>query len=49
MPAESRRALAEEMRPLLDRFADLWLQRSRSGGLEDGLARFKRMLAALEE
>jgi hypothetical protein len=44
----SRRALAEEMRPLLDRFADLWVQRSRPGGLEDGLARFKRTLDALE-
>ena len=49
LPASSRRALAEELRPLLDRFADLWLQRSRPGGLEDGLARFQRTLAALEE
>lgn len=45
----SRRALAEEMRPLLDRMADLWVQRSRPGGLEDGLERFRLMLAALEE
>jgi hypothetical protein len=44
----SRRALAEEMRPLLDRFSKLWLQRSRPGGLQDGLARFKRTLDALE-
>jgi hypothetical protein len=49
MNAASRRALAEEMRPLLDRFSALWVQRTRPGGLEDGLARFKRMLAALEE
>ena len=48
IPAASRHALAEEMRPLLDRFADLWVQRSRPGGLEDGLARFRRMLAELE-
>ena len=44
----SRRALAEELRPLIDRHAELWLQRSRPGGLEDGLSRFKAMLAALE-
>ena len=49
MNVASRRALAEEMRPLLDRFSEIWVQRSRPGGLEDGLARFKRMLAALEE
>jgi hypothetical protein len=49
IPAATRRALADEMRPLLDRFADIWLQRSRAGGLEDGLARFRRMLAALEQ
>lgn len=48
VPAASRRALAEEMRPLLDRFEQLWLQRSRPGGLQDGLARFKRTLDALE-
>jgi hypothetical protein len=44
----TRHALAEEMTPLLERFGDLWLQRSRPGGLEDGLARFKRTLDALE-
>jgi hexosaminidase len=44
----SRRALAEELRPLIDRHAELWLQRSRPGGLKDGLSRFKAMLAALE-
>ena len=44
----TRRVLAEEMRPLLDRHAQLWLQRSRPGGLEDGLARFQRTLSALE-
>ncbi len=49
LPAASRRALAAEMRPLLDRYAELWLQRSRPGGLEDSLARFRRTLAALEE
>jgi hypothetical protein len=48
VPAASRHALAEEMRPLLDRFEQLWLQRSRPGGLQDGLARFKRTLDALE-
>jgi hypothetical protein len=48
MSPASRKALAEEMRPLLDRFGQIWLQRSRPGGLEDGLSRFKRMLDALE-
>ncbi len=48
MSAVSRRAFTEEMRPLLDRFRDLWVKRSRPGGLEDGLSRFKRMLDALE-
>jgi hypothetical protein len=48
IPEPTRRALAAEMRPLLDRHAELWLQRSRPGGLEDGLARFKRTLDALE-
>jgi hypothetical protein len=47
LPEASRHALAEEMRPLLDRFKGLWLQRSRPGGLEDGLARFQRTLDAL--
>jgi hexosaminidase len=49
IPEATRRALAKEMRPLLDRHAELWLQRSRPGGLEDGLARFKRTLDALEQ
>lgn len=44
-----RHALAAEMEPLLERFVDLWLQRSRPGGLDDALARFRRTLGALEE
>lgn len=45
---EVRNALAEELRPLIDAHASLWLQRSRPGGLEDGLARFRNTLARLE-
>ena len=48
LPSQVRRALAEELRPLIDTHANLWLQRSRPGGLEDGLARFRNTLARLE-
>lgn len=48
LPPQVRGALAEEMRPLIDAHAERWLQRSRPGGLEDGLARFRNTLARLE-
>lgn len=48
LPLEARRRLAQELRPLIDRQRSLWLQRSRSGGLEDSVGRLEAMLAALE-
>lgn len=48
LPFEARRRLAQELRPLIDQQRSLWLQRSRSGGLEDSAGRFEAMLAALD-
>ncbi len=48
LDARTRHALAGELRPLLDRHAELWLRRSRPGGLPEALSRFRTTLAALE-
>ncbi|HXF60653.1 MAG TPA: glycoside hydrolase family 20 zincin-like fold domain-containing protein [Caldilineaceae bacterium] len=45
---EARRQLAAELRPLIERYRAIWLQRSRPGGLADSAARLERTLAALE-
>ncbi len=46
--ARVRHALADELRPLIDRHAHLWLSRSRPGGLTEGLERLQMTLAELE-
>ncbi len=48
LPADIRQPLADELRDLIDRYRELWLQRCRPGGLEDSVGRLERMLAALE-
>lgn len=47
LPAEVRHALADELRPLLPEFRQLWLARNRSGGLKDSAGRFENLLAVL--
>lgn len=49
LAARTRHSLADELRPLLEQHADLWLRRSRPGGLPEALSRFQATLAALEE
>jgi hypothetical protein len=49
LPPKSRAALAEELRPLIERHREIWLQRNRPGGLDDSVARLERTLALLAE
>ena len=42
-----RSTLAGELAPLISRHRELWLQRSRPGGLQDSAGRLERMLARL--
>ena len=47
--AATRHRLAGDLRGLIDRHRELWLQRSRPGGLADALSRFETTLARLAE
>ena len=47
--AKSRAALADELRPLIERHREIWLRRNRPGGLDDSAARLERTLALLVE
>jgi hypothetical protein len=49
LSTESRAALGEELRPLIERHRELWLRRNRPGGLKDSAARLERTLALLAE
>lgn len=49
LPPEVRAALAEELRPLIERHREIWLQRNRPGGLDDSAARLERTLELLKE
>jgi hypothetical protein len=44
---DKRSPLADELRPLIDRFRNLWLRRSRPGGLSDSAGRLEELLAHL--
>ncbi len=44
IPTEKRRDLASELEPLIQRFQQLWLARSRPGGLKDSAARMRALL-----
>ncbi|MFT3928553.1 MAG: family 20 glycosylhydrolase [Myxococcales bacterium] len=46
-PAHVRAALAQELRPLLERHRRLWLARNRPGGLVDSARRLERVLDEL--
>lgn len=48
LPSQEREALAESLRTLIDRHREVWLRRSRPGGLADSVHWLERMLAALE-
>jgi hypothetical protein len=48
LPAATRTALADQLRPLIDRHRRLWRRRNRSGGLDDSAGRLQRILARLE-
>ena len=48
MPAAARRVLADELRPLIPEFRQVWLERNRSGGLKESAGHFERLLAILE-
>jgi len=48
VPATQRAALAADLRVAVARHRELWLQRSRPGGLADSAARFERVLPLLE-
>ncbi len=49
IPPDVRRRLAQELGPLLERYRELWLARSRPGGLEDSLRWTERLRALLQE
>ena len=46
---KSRAALAEELRPLIERHREIWLRRNRVGGLEDSVGRLEKTLRLLAE
>jgi hypothetical protein len=48
VPAPARRALGAELRAVIDRHRQLWLERSRPGGLERSAGRLAHTLAYLE-
>jgi hexosaminidase len=48
IPAATRAALAEDLRAATARHRELWLRRSRPGGLADSAGRFLRILPLLE-
>ncbi|GAB4562378.1 MAG: hypothetical protein Kow0047_10450 [Anaerolineae bacterium] len=45
IPESTRRALADELRQLIQAYRSVWLQRNRPGGLSDSVARLERLLA----
>ena len=45
--ADTRSALAQELETLIERHRELWLQRSRIGGLDDSCSRLGSMLERL--
>jgi hypothetical protein len=47
-PSSLRSALAQELKPLLERHRALWLARNRPGGLDDSARRLERIFADLE-
>ena len=47
--SESRAALAEELRPLIERHREIWLRRNRPEGLDDSAARLDWTLELLQE
>jgi hexosaminidase len=49
VPAATRRTLAGELDPLIDRHRQLWLARNRPGGLEDSVAMLTRLRATYVE
>lgn len=48
IPAAARHVLADELRPLIPEFRQVWLERNRSGGLKESAGHFERLLAILE-
>jgi hypothetical protein len=48
VPAAVRASLAEELRPLLARYRELWLARNRPGGLDDSAAWLENLLRCYE-
>jgi hypothetical protein len=48
VPAARRHELAAELEPMLTTFRQLWLERSRSGGLKDSVGRLQRILTILQ-
>ncbi len=46
--ARTRAELADELEPLIERYRELWLQRSREGGLDDSCSRLGGMLIRLQ-
>ncbi len=48
LPADIRAGLASTMHELIARYHEIWLRRSRPGGLQDSVARLERALALLE-
>ncbi len=48
VPASVRRHLAERLRPLDERYRELWLRRNRPGGLDDSVAWLQNLCSAYE-
>ncbi|HOE66009.1 MAG TPA: family 20 glycosylhydrolase [Candidatus Hydrogenedentes bacterium] len=48
LPANVRRALAEELAPLIPEHRQLWLARNRCGGLRESADRFENLLRSLQ-
>lgn len=45
LPANTRKALADDLEPILTEYRSLWLARNRPGGLADSAGRLERLLA----
>jgi hypothetical protein len=48
VPAPQRAELATELKPLIEQQREMWLSRSRPGGLDDSIARLELTLEQLE-
>jgi hexosaminidase len=48
LPANTRAALADELRPLIERHKQVWLLRNRPGGMEDSSKWLRKVLKQLE-